>query len=471
MTEIPAEAQSDPMVLDRRSALGLSAAAATILWAGGPFETAVAATMPARQDGDTLHPLTALATPEQRLIEGRALDIFSTPRIVAAIAQIRDEFRADKNARLPDQGALIEQSAREHFFHAALMAASETPASPRFIWTLALPHRWMGLDVPGSRWGHDNTDNAYRGATIDPAMEYRITGRFVEKAPSDFSITALPAQVGEGIAADVVGIVTPDMIDIDPDGRFVIAVDATPTNGRRNHLTIAGAKFLFVRDSMGDWATERPSQLHIERIDGPKLDDYSMDKATVRAAELGTSIARFFLKAIQHGMFEKLAANSIVAPVPSGSRGGLVTQWGAVGHFALEEDEALIITVDRGGARYLGIQLVDLWMLSYEYAHHTSSLNHAQAIADADGKYRWVISPRDPGVHNWLDASGGRFGDVTIRWQQMPDKGKILASATGEKVRLADLRSHLPPGTAYLNAQQRSQQRAKRFSDYNGRLR
>src|SRR3546814_2417023 len=61
-----------------------------------------------------------------------------------------------------------------------------------------------------------------------------------------------------------------------------------------------------------------------------------------------------------------------------------------------------------------------MWMLSYEYRHHTSSLNHAQAVPDSDGLYRWVISAADPGVHNWLDGSGNACGSILLRWQHLP---------------------------------------------------
>src|SRR3546814_343679 len=134
-----------------------------------------------------------------------------------------------------------------------------------------------------------------------------------------------------------------------------------------------------VRDSMADWRVERPSVLRIDRTDGQMVDDFDPQRAAQRAAELGLTIARFFLENIQHGMFEVEAVNSVPAPVASGSRGGLVTQCATGGYYRLGDDEALILTADRMGARYLGVQIVDMWMLSYEYRNHTSSLNHAQA--------------------------------------------------------------------------------------------
>src|SRR3546814_18503299 len=94
-------------------------------------------------------------------------------------------------------------------------------------------------------------------STIDRACTYRITGRFVSQQPSDFSICALPGQIGENFAADVIGFIPAAHIDVAVDGSFTILVDATPSDGRRNHLSIAGAKSLMVRDSMADRSEER----------------------------------------------------------------------------------------------------------------------------------------------------------------------------------------------------------------------
>src|SRR3546814_4563288 len=74
-----------------------------------------------------------------------------------------------------------------------------------------------------------------------------------------------------------------------------------------------------------------------------------------------------------------------------------------------------------------------MWMLSYEYRHHTSSLNHAQAVPDSDGLYRWVISAADPGVHNWLDGSGNACGSILLRWQHLPPGAQLAGCVRSEE--------------------------------------
>ena len=51
-------------------------------------------------------------------------------------------------------------------------------------------------------------------------------------------------------------------------------------------------------------------------------------------------------------------------------------------------DEAMLITANVQGARYLGIQIVDMWMISYDYRDHVSSMTQGQAVPDADGRIR-----------------------------------------------------------------------------------
>jgi hypothetical protein len=419
---------------------------------------------------DQTNQLGILATPDQRLVEKRAVALFATDAIAGARDDMLALFRADRNAKLADQEALILNSVEEHLFHCCLVVANETAHHPRIVWSITPDHCWMGLGVPGSRFGQDNCDNIYRLSTIDSGCTYRITGRFAETPPCDFSICALPAQIGEGMAADVVGFIGAAMIDVAADGSFAIAVDATPTNGRRNHLTISGARTLMVRDSFADWSTERPTLLAIERTDAPPRDDYDPANAAIRAAELSRILSGFFLEKIQHGMFENGPLNTVHDPLASAARGGLVTQCATGGYYRLGDGEALILTLDRMAARYLGVQIVDMWMLSFEYRHHTSCLNHSQAVPDEDGRYRFVISASDPGVPNWLDGSGNACGCILVRWQHLPPGAQLEGSASSQVVRIEDLRAFLPAATAYIDADARSEQRRRRFADYNGRF-
>ena len=65
-----------------------------------------------------------------------------------------------------------------------------------------------------------------------------------------------------------------------------------------------------------------------------------------------------------------------------------------------------------------------------DWVNNHSSLNGAQAAPDPDGKLRIVVSPRDPGVRNWLDTAGYPTGVIQGRWtgcdsQPIPTTKKV----------------------------------------------
>ena len=85
-----------------------------------------------------------------------------------------------------------------------------------------------------------------------------------------------------------------------------------------------------------------------------------------------------------------------------------------------------------------------MWYVSLDYINHQTSLTADQARVDPDGRIRFVISERDPGVANWLERTGHRRGYVQIRWQRLT---RDLTPADGPEVCVvphADLPARLP---------------------------
>ena len=99
--------------------------------------------------------------------------------------------------------------------------------------------------------------------------------------------------------------------------------------------------------------------------------------------------------------------------------GGLTTQYSAVGHYQLNYDQAMLVTVPASDAPYQGIQLGSMWYISTDFINRQTSLTASQARIDADGKIRFVISERNPGLANWLECTGHRRGYIQIRWQRV----------------------------------------------------
>ena len=106
------------------------------------------------------------------------------------------------------------------------------PDYPRIVRLLQAPGRWFGRDMPGSRWGGDNPDNAYRLAPVAHGARYELHG---QRMPGGV------ANVTYALVANTATSVTLALLEdrdvvTNPDGSFVITIDERPADGRPNHL-------------------------------------------------------------------------------------------------------------------------------------------------------------------------------------------------------------------------------------------
>ena len=92
-----------------------------------------------------------------------------------------------------------------------------------------------------------------------------------------------------------------------------------------------------------------------------------------------------------------------------------------MGSWELGPDEALVMTGTLPPGVFANVMLWNKHMQTLEYRNRTSSVNGAQLDLDSAGRYRIVISEKDPGVPNWLDTGGHPQG--TIFWRfLLPDE-------------------------------------------------
>ena len=121
----------------------------------------------------------------------------------------------------------------------------------------------------------------------------------------------------------------------------------------------------------------------------------------------------------------------------------------ANGNFKIADDEALVVTLDPLGAKYVGFDLTNHWLVSLEHIRGTGSLNNEQAQRSPDGSITYVIAARDPGVYNWLSTSGFHTGNILIRWQALPESTTTADGAiqSVKVVKLNALSAALPADT------------------------
>ncbi|MEE8165622.1 MAG: hypothetical protein V3T64_08635 [Myxococcota bacterium] len=259
---------------------------------------------------------------------------------------------------------------------------------------------------------------------------------------------------------------------LESDGCFEISVDSEPANGRPNHVQSSPeAHEFFIRDVLMDWKSEMINSFGVERLgDRPTRPPRSLDEEL----ELATEYMWKWAKETDRWNAQSKGTpdNQLDFTIDHASDGALKNQIYILGSFRLaSDDEALVVTVELGGAEYFIAPITNAWGTTNGIQDRTGSLNRAQSIANEDGTLTYVLSVKDPGVHNWLDPSDMHEGFLTLRWAEF-EKGRPdeSLSATSKVVLLRDLMEHLPAGTPLVSPEQRRKQLSERANSYAWRL-
>ena len=265
-----------------------------------------------------------------------------------------------------------------------------------------------------ARQGLDNPDAIYFSAFLTEGASYVVSGR--RGTTADLSFQIMAATYSSMGAPDTLAAFDDRSLDIGDDGsfewRFGPDVDGT---------ALRKGSTLIVREVYSDWNLESRGTLRIQRLDtaGVPRPPVSVDRIDKRygvAAKMLTGrIETWF--AFPEWFTYKEPVNTLT--VPAATPGGLSTQYSSIGHYALADDEALLVEVPASDAAYQAIQVGSKWYVSTDYEHHQTSLTRAQSLVASDGLIRYVVSERNPGVANWLETTGHAAGVMMLRWQRV----------------------------------------------------
>ncbi len=315
-------------------------------------------------------------------------------------------------------------------------------------------HRSEGID---GRAGLYNPDNLYSTALVTDQGRYRIRGRRGSHVMLTLQTLDTYPNVGLGRNLSVIDL---DAMGIKPGESFELLLGGARQADRWVPLP-AGTRALLARQTFSDWEQQTPTTLSIERLDreAPRLDS-SVPWRT--AADYLQASERTWNEGYLP-MIQRLPENRLLPPRASDTgTGGLGGQQSVMARYRLRSDQALLIKVRKSDARYQGIQLGDPWFVTPNYVDHQVSLTSAQAVIDADGYLRFVISLTDPGVANWLDPAGFAEGYVFMRWQGLARPLADDEAPTAELVDLADLSARLPATTRRVTQDERNDQLLRR---------
>jgi hypothetical protein len=313
--------------------------------------------------------------------------------------------------------------------------------------------------------GGPDPDYVYCTAEVEPGGVYRISGfrgtsRFVEITQSEYTFLE-PAHITRG--GSVPGSHDLDDLTIGGDGSFSVILSPQRPDGYEGDWWPLGPKTvrLMCRHCSCDWRNEVDARVAIVRLDDPGEDMPAADFAR-RFSELPRWIEGmidFDMQLIRYYR-EHHGVNTIKRSTKIDHMGGLPKQAYYDGMHEIDDDEALIFeTALPKECRYWQVLVGDDRFCTVDWVNRQSSLNDVQARIDGDGRFRAVISRRDPGVPNWLDKADYPWGIVQMRWNRASD----FPDPTIEKVPFGAVRDHLPVDTPVVTAELRREQlRARR---------
>lgn len=285
-----------------------------------------------------------------------------------------------------------------------------------------------------ARQGLDNPDAIYFNAYLAEGGSYLVTGR--RGTTADLSFQVMDGTYSAEGAPGTSAAFDDRELDVDADGNFEWRFECD-TKGST----------LIIREVYDDWNTEDRGTIRIQRLDtagtarGPLSEERVAKRYAVAAKMLIGRINTWF--AFPEWFTYKEPVNTLTTP--KSTPGGLASQFSSIGHYALADDEALVVTVPAcDAAPYQAIQIGSKWYVSTDYEHHQTSLTRAQSVVDPDGLIRYVISERNPGVANWLETFGHPQGVMMLRWQRVARDLTSEDGPTVEVVPFSELHDHLP---------------------------
>lgn len=312
----------------------------------------------------------------------------------------------------------------------AEVAADADPRQPFF----------QRMDTPARKVGGDNPDGEYDLAAIDGRYDYKITGNIGSVSYLSFTISG-----GQGMKPRyMAGYIGDRDLQADQDGNFTLWLTKTKPAQPGAWVQIPGdASSILVRQYIADRQKERLATYDIQAI-GDNLPAPEPPSDALMARNIaGTAYAALKLTTLHKTVLpEMLQKPNTFFRATAKNLGGEISgseNLYQIMHFKIDDDEALIVTVEPPKTRYWNLTLETIWHETPDYLHLPVSRTLSNSTPDPDGKIRFVVADKDPGVKNWIDTVRHHRGFLTFRWLDVADIG----TPGVEKVKFAALHSFL----------------------------
>jgi len=301
-----------------------------------------------------------------------------------------------------------------------------------------------------------NPDDVYYYAPMNGKKRYRIVGDRGTIHMVNFQFGCGMMGMVEEVGQQHSSYLDDEEIKVDANGKFEILLSAAPPPAGFTgtwHQIQENVDYVIVRMRSYDWGNEVDTRMAIECLDAPlqkrRMPIPEIDERLRGALTLSERLCKLFY-GLQNANLARCGKNKFELTTHEGI--GLVNQYYWTAVFEVFEDEALILETELPKVRrYWNIQVNDPYFNQVEFVYRQSHLNGHQARIDSDGKFRAVLSHTDPGLPNWLDTGGFTEGTLYGRWTQCDSQ----PLPTLKRVKLADIRQHLPADTPVVSEEER----------------
>lgn len=274
-----------------------------------------------------------------------------------------------------------------------------------------------------SQWGLGNPDNLYLVAEISEDGEYLVRGDRGSCATFVIEVRTGIGRREDNVHSRTLCFIEAEQLELQPDGGFELSIGGV-AGGAGNHLPLPpGATTILVRATYADWPAETLGPLSIEALGPPRppvprMSSKAMTTRLTRVGDVILALGRFNDRTARDWR-GKVPVNAFPAPGTDVTLAAFPGQRSSTAQFSLRDaDEALVVTMDQAPCRYLGFSIGHLhWYTNLDYHNRQCSLNSVQARLSSDGRYRYVICAKDPGVPNWIDTGGRLQGFMFFRCQ------------------------------------------------------
>jgi hypothetical protein len=329
---------------------------------------------------------------------------------------------------------------------------------------------WVPHTGPLFPWGAPNHDTIYGFAPMDARGTYRVSGAQGTETIASLMFRKGGANTGQ-VHGATLGEIDVQALTTDSDRRFSLLISAQqPADYTGPWFALPPETTGMVARHVTEVATQLDGAWSIERLDrAPASTTTTAEVFATRSAHLCSFVMRLneFLLRLVKKLHDEGYTNRFLADRFQG-HGGIAAQMYYQSLFEFNADEVLIIESDLPReVNYWSLQLVDPFYSAIDFTFHSSAYNGRQASVDSDGRVRFVMAARDPGVPNWLDTAGWQRGGVFWRWHKASDfpEPRVL------RVKASELRQNLPADTPAFSAAQRQAARRARISHYQSRRR